>query len=82
MTEDERIFEKKKANLIMNLMDSNFFDRMYDEFKTMSFDSLDALDAFVDKALKEHYDQKHQIRSYYDEKIGIDSEEDYEDEDS
>jgi len=80
MTEDERSFEKKKANLIMELMDSNFFDRMYDEFKTMSFDSLDALDAFVDKSLKEHNDQKHQIKLYYDKKIGIDSEEDCEDE--
>lgn len=78
MTEDERIFEQKKANLIMDLMDSNFYDRMYDAFKNMTFDSLDAVDTFVDKALQEHYEQKHQIRLYYDKKIGRDSEEDCE----
>jgi len=80
MTEDERIFEQKKANLIMDLMDSNFYDRMYDAFKTLTFDSLDALDTFVDKALKEQQEQKHQIRLYYDKKIGIDSEEDCDEE--
>lgn len=80
MTADERIFEQKKANLIMDLMDSNFYDRMYDAFKTLTFDSLDALDTFVDKALKEQQEQKHQIRLYYDKKIGIDSEEDCDEE--
>lgn len=81
MTADERIFEQKKANLIMDLIDSNFYDRMYDAFKIMTFDSLDAVDAFVDKALKEQQEQKHQIRLYYDKKIGIDSEENCENDD-
>jgi hypothetical protein len=78
MTQDERNFMKKKANLILNLMDSNFFDKMYDELKTRQFDSLDALDSFVNKALSEYIEQKQQIRLYYDEKIGPDPEEDEE----
>jgi len=78
MTQDERNFMKKKANLILSLMDSNFFDQMYDELKTRQFDSLDALDSFVDKALSEHNEQKKRIRLYYDEKIGPDPEEDEE----
>lgn len=79
MTKDERTFiKKKKANLIMDLMDSNFYDRMRDALKTRSFESLDALDDFVDKALKKHNEEKHQIRLYYDEKIGLDSEEEEE----
>lgn len=68
MAKDEKRFAEKKLSLILNLMSENFFERMYDEMKTKSFESLDALDEFVDKALRKHYDEKDQIKEYYEKK--------------
>lgn len=87
MTKEEKSFAGKKLSLILNLMDSNFFDRMYDEMKKRSFDSLDALDEFVDRALRKHHDEKDQIQEYYEKKylndsVDDDDEEDFDEEDS
>lgn len=79
MTKAEKRFAKKKLSLILNLMSENFFERMYDEMKTKSFESLDALDEFVDRALRKHYDEKDQIEAYYKNKYWSDSEDDDED---
>jgi len=81
MAKDEKRFAEKKLSLILNLMSENFFERMHDDMKTKSFESLDALDEFVDKALRKHYDEKDQVKAYYENKYWSDSEDDDEDED-
>lgn len=80
MTREEKVFMQNKLSLILNLMSENFFERMYDEMKTKSFDSLDALDDFVDKALRKHYNEKDQIKEYYEKKYLNDPVDDDEDE--
>ncbi len=69
MTDDEITFEKQKANLIIDCADDNFEHMIYEELSSGKYKTIEEVDAFVDKELKDHLTRRKLIKEYFNNKI-------------
>ena len=88
MTKEEIKFEKRKANLIIDCLYEGLFDLVYHEIQSDQYTSLDAVDSYVDKQLKQYDTAVKQVKEFYEarfgdeEEIDEDEEEDFDEDDS
>ena len=66
---DEITLLKIKRSFIRSVMQRSFEDRMYDILGRKKFNTLDEMDAFVEKELVQYLYECDLVDQFYDEKI-------------
>lgn len=66
---DEEFYLKAKRGFLTAMIQRRFEDNMYEYFSKHDFDTIEELDAFLDKELKRYYSDTDAVRSYYDSKL-------------
>ena len=73
MPEEEKIWTKKKANLIFEIMRARFEDRVYEYLESGEYSSIEELDAWIDEKLRQYQAEHKAVKDYYDHLMGDDS---------
>ena len=65
---------KRKKNLILSCLHGEFESMVGEKLKTTKFDTIEEMDAWVDKAFREHIGLCDQIEAYYNKRISEENE--------
>lgn len=66
---DEVTLNKIKRNFARSIMQYAFEDRMYNILTKKKFNSMEEMDAFIEKEMKQYLYECDMVDAFYDEKI-------------
>lgn len=73
MSDEEKNWTKKKANLIFEIMRARFEDRVYEYLENGEYNTIEELDAWLDEKLRQYQAEHRAVKDYYDNLMENDS---------